>query len=203
MMASALVRGTIVGFCVAAPVGPIGLLCIHKTLTRGRAHGFVAGLGAATADALYGVAAGFGFGVAQRFLVDHARALRLGGAALMLVLGVQALRANAPATAAHDAGGGKLQAWLGTLALTLSNPMTMLSFAAVIAGNLAPEQQSAGAIAALVLGVFLGSAAWWLSLAVATGALRGWLLGRLRLVNVAAGVAIIGFALASAWGALR
>jgi threonine/homoserine/homoserine lactone efflux protein len=205
MMATAVVRGVVVGFCVAAPVGPIGLLCMQKTLSRGRAHGFVAGLGAATADALYGVAAGFGFGVAQRFLTAYALWLRLGGAALMLWLGVQALRAPAPTRAADDSadGGGKLRAWAGTLLLTVSNPMTLMSFAAVIAGNLSPQQQSPGAIAALVLGVFVGSAAWWLTLALLTGLLRGWLLGRLRLVNLAAGTAIIVFALVAAVGALR
>src|SRR6266511_1919370 len=102
MMLSTLVRGAVVGFCVAAPVGPIGLLCIQKTLTRGRRHGFIAGLGAATADALYGIAAGFGFGVAQRFLTTHALWLRLAGATLMFLLGVQALRAKSPQAPAPD-----------------------------------------------------------------------------------------------------
>jgi threonine/homoserine/homoserine lactone efflux protein len=200
---SALVRGAIVGFCVAAPVGPIGLLCIHQTLTRGRSYGFVAGLGAATADALYGVVAGFGFGVAQRFLVDHALAMRLGGAAFLTFLGVQALRARPTAAAEARLGGGHARAWVTTLALTLSNPMTMMSFAAMLAGNLSVAQPSPGAIARFVLGVFVGSAAWWLTLALLVGALRGLMLPRLRAINVLAGVAILGFAFASLWSVVR
>jgi threonine/homoserine/homoserine lactone efflux protein len=210
---SALVRGVVLGFCLAAPVGPIGLLCIQRTLARGRLVGFVSGLGAATADAAYGLIAGLGLGAAQRFLVAHAMALRVGGAAFLVYLGVQTLRARparAAATAADAAtapgGAGLLRAWLETLALTLSNPMTILSFAALIAGAMPAGAQSAGAIARFVVGVFAGSAAWWLTLALGTGALRGVLgaatgggAARLRVVNVAAGVAILGFAAATLW----
>jgi threonine/homoserine/homoserine lactone efflux protein len=192
-------RGAILGFCLAAPVGPIGLLCIQRTLARGRRFGFVSGLGAATADASYGLVAGFGFGAAQRFLVAHALGLRLFGAAFLAYLGVQALRARPATDAASATSGGLVRAWLGTLVLTLSNPMTILSFAALIASALPATAQPPAAIAVFVCGVFLGSAAWWLTLALVTGALRGLMLARLRLVNVAAGVAILGFAAATLW----
>jgi threonine/homoserine/homoserine lactone efflux protein len=192
-------RGVILGFCLAAPVGPIGLLCIQRTLARGRRYGFVSGLGAATADAAYGLMAGFGFGAAQRFLVAHGLWMRLAGALFLGYLGVQTLRARPATRAADDRGGGLVRAWLGTLALTLSNPMTVLSFAALIAGALPATAQPPGAIALFVCGVFVGSAAWWLTLALVTGAPRGVMLARLRLVNLAAGVAILAFAAAMLW----
>jgi threonine/homoserine/homoserine lactone efflux protein len=198
---SAVVRGAVLGFCLAAPVGPIGLLCIQRTLARGRRYGFVSGLGAATADASYGLVAGFGFGAAQRFLVAHATALRVGGALFLVYLGVQALRARVATRDGGGDGGGLVRAWLSTLLLTLSNPMTIVSFAALIASALPATAQPATAIALFVVGVFAGSAAWWLTLALVTGALRGLMLARLRLVNVAAGLAILGYAATSLWHA--
>jgi threonine/homoserine/homoserine lactone efflux protein len=202
-MTATLLRGALIGFCLAAPVGPIGLLCIQRTLQNGRSYGLVTGLGAATADALYGVAAGFGLAAAQRFLVAHAFTLRLAGGAFLLCLGMQALLQKAPPHSEAAPAGGRLSAYGTTLALTLSNPMTILSFAAMISGSLPPSMHSPAALALFVLGVFLGSASWWLMLSGLVGAFRALLMARLRWVNVAAGLAIVAFAVASLWSAAQ
>ena len=190
-------RGLAVGFSVAAPVGPIGILCIQRTLAHGRVAGFVTGLGAATADAVYGVLAAAGVGVVTGALVAHQGAFRLVGGAFLIYLGVRAALAAPPAAEAAPRPGGRGLAahYAQTFLLTISNPMTILSFAAMVAA-LGPSglgATTAAASASFIGGVFLGSVAWWLLLAGLTGTLRAWLLPRLRWVNVAAGVALVAF----------
>ena len=199
MALDSLARGAAMGFCIAAPVGPIGLLCIRRTLAEGRAAGFVSGLGAATADALYGCVAGLGLTAISGLLVGLQGWLKLGGGIFLVYLG---WRTTKMATASEQpaATGGRLrQAYLATILLTLANPMTILSFAAVLAGLGAAGGGRSGALA-LVAGVFLGSAAWWLLLSLAAGAFRERL-GRpaLAWVNRASGAALAGFGLLSLW----
>jgi threonine/homoserine/homoserine lactone efflux protein len=191
-------RGFVLGFSIAAVVGPIGVLCIRRTLMTGFAIGFVSGLGAATADATYAAVASFGVSALASVLLGQVVWLRLIGGAFLLYLGLRTLRA-APATRPADlpASGMRLAgAYSSTLALTLSNPMTIMSFAAIFAGI--------GASGAdLVAGVFGGSAAWWLVLASAVSLLRARVTPRwLRLVNVASGVLIVGFGAVSLAGVL-
>jgi len=159
-------KGLIIGFVIAAPVGPIGVLCARRTLLHGRRAGFFSGMGAATADALYGFIAAFGLTFISAFLVDHQFALRLAGGGLLLYLGVKAFMAkpvkktDLPRSARHYAG-----MYTSTFFLTLTNPMTILSFAAVFAGfGLAGATGSVLSAGILILGVYLGSAAWWLFL---------------------------------------
>jgi threonine/homoserine/homoserine lactone efflux protein len=187
------VRGFVLGFSIAAVVGPIGLLCIRRTLATGFAIGFVSGLGAATADATYAAVASFGVTALATLLVDQRLWLRLVGGAFLLYLGVRTLRA-APASRAADlpASGLRLAgAYSSTLALTLSNPMTIMSFAAIFAGIGASGSD-------LVAGVFAGSAVWWLVLAGLVTGLRGRLTPRwFRVINVASGALITGFGVQS------
>ena len=193
-----LLRGLIIGFSIAAPVGPIGVLCIRRTLADGRAVGFAAGLGAATADALYGAVAGFGLTVVSTALVGQQGWLRLIGGAFLCWLGARTFLARPAEAAAQAAGGaGLLGAYASTLVLTLTNPMTILSFAAVFAGlGLGAAGGGYGAAAVLVLGVFAGSALWWLALSGAVGLLRHRVTPRgLRWVNRASGTIIAGFGL--------
>jgi len=188
-------RGLAVGFSVAAPVGPIGILCIQRTLSHGRTAGFVTGLGAATADALYGCLAAAGVGVVTGALVAHQGALRLVGGLFLVYLGIRAALAPPPSTSPRPAGRGLAGHYAQTFLLTISNPMTILSFAAMVAalGPSGLAATSAPASAIFIGGVFLGSVAWWLFLAGLTGTLRAWLLPRLRWVNIAAGVALVAF----------
>ncbi len=189
-------KGLILGFSIAAPVGPIGLLCIQRTLQRGRLCGFVSGLGAATADACYGLVAALGLGAVISFLLDLQFWLQLGGGLFLLGLGVKMLLTkSSPVTAAATPEKAGLAAAFGSvLLLTLANPATILSFFAVFAG-LGIAAQSGGALA-LVAGVFLGSATWWLLLSFLAGLFRRHLNdGRLWVLNVVAGISLLGLAL--------
>ncbi|MBI3140610.1 MAG: LysE family transporter [Rhodocyclales bacterium] len=194
MPASAFLKGAAIGFAVAAPVGPIGVLCIQRTLAHGRACGFASGLGAAVADAAYGAIAAFGLAALAQLLVGQQAWVRLIGGALLLVLGARALLAR---PAAMDGNGERMalpRAFASTLALTLTNPATILSFAAIFAGiGLMEAGAPTSAAAALVAGVFAGSAAWWLILSGLTGLLRERLAPHLRWVNLASGLTLVAF----------
>ena len=191
-------RGFLLGFSIAAVVGPIALLCIRRTLTNGFAIGFFSGLGAATADATYGAVASFGFTALTSVLVGYNTWLRLIGGAFLIYLGLNAVRARPLAEAVRGSTGGLrlAGAYSSTLALTLSNPMTIMSFAAIFAGI------GSGSLD-LVVGVFVGSATWWLVLAGLSSRLRSTLTTRkLRLVNVASGALITAFGAQSMLGGL-
>ena len=199
-----LARGIILGFTIAAAVGPISLLVIRRTLAEGRVVGFVSGLGVATADGTYGAIAAFGLSAITDILVGGQRILGLVGGAFLLWLAWQTARAEPTEPAATpERKGGLPGAYLSTLGLTLTNPMTILSFAALFAGlGIAPGNVSGAA--SLTLGVFLGSGAWWLVLTTLVGALRSrvtktWL-GR---INVTSGIVIGIFALLAIGNALR
>lgn len=194
------VRGFLLGFAVAAPVGPIGVLVIRRTLAVGPRTGFVSGLGAATADAGYGCVAALGLTAATRLLVSHAGLLRVGGGLFLCWFGIRTLLArSAPAGAAGVSRGGLWAAYASTLFLTVTNPMTILSFAAAFAGlGLAEEARGSEAGLALVTAVFLGSMLWWALLSGAVGLLRGRIGARALLaVNWVAGVLLVGFGLAA------
>jgi threonine/homoserine/homoserine lactone efflux protein len=168
---SILIQGLILGFSIAAPVGPIGVLCIRRTLAEGRLAGFLSGLGAATADMFYGSIAAFGLTALTDVLVDQQTWLRLVGGLFLVYLGIRTFLTKPADHAASAKGSGLLGAYFATLVLTLTNPMTILSFTAMFAGmqfNLTGN----GAALALVLGVFLGSAAWWLTLSLLVGIFR-------------------------------
>jgi threonine/homoserine/homoserine lactone efflux protein len=156
-------KGLIVGFVIAAPVGPIGVLCARRTLTHGRRAGFFSGMGAATADSVYGFIAAFGLTFIADFLVGHRFWLRLAGGALLCFLGIRTLIAK-PERRSFFRIRRKQYAgmYTSTFFLTLTNPMTIFSFAAVFAGfGLAGAKGSLVSAATLVLGVFLGSGIWW------------------------------------------
>lgn len=171
-MLDSFLRALLLGFSIAAPVGPIGVLCIRRTLALGRAHGFVSGLGAATADATYGLIGGLGLSVVSSFLVSQGNWLRLVGGLFLCYLGVRTfLSKPAEASATTTVTSSSLAASYGsTVLLTLTNPATILSFAAMFAGlNVTATGAS---VLPLVAGVFCGSALWWLMLAGVTGLVR-------------------------------
>lgn len=190
-----LLKGLIVGFSIAAPVGPIGVLCIRRSLTHGRLAGFVSGLGAATADGIYGVIAALGLTAITHPLLAQRVWLQLGGGGFLVYLGVATLRPRRAANAARATDAATLSgAYASTLGLTLTNPMTILSFLAIFAGLGAAATSGTAPAIALVLGVFLGSAAWWLFLSSAAGWLGARLRhGGLRALDVVSGVVIAGF----------
>lgn len=190
-----LLRGLIIGFSIAAPVGPIGVLCIRRTLADGWAHGLVSGLGAASADAIYGSIAGFGLAFISSFLVSQQLWLRLVGGFFLCYLGVRTLLAKPAEKVSARKEGGLLTAYASTFILTLTNPMTIISFAAIFAGlGLAATRGNYGSAGILVLGVFTGSASWWFLLSGTVGIFRAsFKPGLLQWVNRISGAIIIGF----------
>jgi threonine/homoserine/homoserine lactone efflux protein len=191
-----LFKGVIIGFSIAAPVGPIGVLCIRRSLAEGRRIGLATGLGAATADAAYGCVAGFGLTVISSFLVGQRFWLSLIGGLFLCYLGIRTFMSEPSEQPAEVRGGGLLSAYLSTLFLTLTNPMTILSFVAVFAGfglGASPDYLSASI---LVAGVFVGSALWWLLLSSGVALFRervnaGWMLA----INRLSGGVILAFGL--------
>jgi threonine/homoserine/homoserine lactone efflux protein len=164
----------LIGFSIAAVVGPIGVLCIHRTLHRGFFYGMVTGLGAATADAVYGSIAGFGLTVIAAFLVNQMGWIHIVGGLFLIYLGIKTLLSS-PAKRAADTREATsfFSAYISTFLLTLTNPSTIISFVAIFAG-IGVGTGGGDPIAALlvVVGVFLGSAFWWLILAGGMSFLR-------------------------------
>lgn len=199
-------KGLVIGFAIAAPVGPIGVLCIRRTLADGRLIGFLSGLGAASADMFYGAVAAFGLTAVQSILIGGQFWLHLLGGLFLIYLGIRTFFARSYAqskpteqTGAAETKRGWLSAYLSTLGLTLTNPATIISFTVIFAGLRLTETHgnylSAGLLAT---GVFLGSAAWWLTLSGIVGLFRekftpAWMVW----VNRLAGTIILGFGLAA------
>ena len=197
-------QALLVGLSIAAPVGPIGVLCIQRTLERGSGVGLATGLGAAAADAVYGAIGALGVGAVIAALQGARTALALGGGLVLMALGVRlwrsAAQALAPPAAADSRAADVARAFGSSFALTLSNPATILSFVAIFA-----VLAGGGAVqpAWLVLGVFLGSALWWLVLVGTIAAWRRRLApGVLRAIRRASAALLFGFGLWQ-WLALR
>jgi threonine/homoserine/homoserine lactone efflux protein len=197
-------RGLVIGFSIAAPVGPIGILCIRRTLAEGRMAGLLSGLGAATADALYGCVAGFGLTVVSSFLVDQRAWIQLVGGAFLLLLGVKTLRSSPAENPADASGSGLAASYASTFFLTLTNPMTILAFAGIFAAlGVVNAGGDLSAAVLLVLGVFLGSAAWWLILSGGVGFVREKLNPAiLRWVNRVSGLILLVFGFLAVWQAV-
>jgi len=189
-----LLKGIAIGFSIAAPVGPIGLLCIRRSLAGGQWVGLATGLGAATADAAYGLVAAFGLTAVSDFLVGQRFWLGLLGGAFLCYLGARTFAQKPPEQAAEARGDSLLAAYASTFLLTLTNPMTILSFVAVFAGFGLWSSPDYLAATTLVIGVFAGSALWWLLLSGGVGLFRSrigpaWM----QAVNRLSGAVIFGF----------
>jgi threonine/homoserine/homoserine lactone efflux protein len=190
LITSLLLKGMTIGISVAAPVGPIGLLCIRRSMADGARAGFICGLGAASADAIYALVGGFAMTAVARWLVQEKPWFGLLGGLFLIYLGLRTITAMGgdQATASRR---GALSAYGSTLLLTLANPMTIMSFAAVFAG-LGLANYSAAAV--LVGGVFAGSALWWLLLSgVVARARRHISAGRMRIIKRVCGAIIVAF----------
>lgn len=187
-----IITGAVVGFCIAAPVGPIGALTIRRTLAQGRVMGFVTGLGAATADAAYGAVAAFGLTFITGLLIALQGWLRGVGGIFLIFLGIATYRAAPAPPNQEQRAIGLLSAYATTALLTLSNPTTILSFLGIFAALGLREVTSNYTSASIfVLGVFLGSTFWWLILSSGIGLLRSRITdGGLHWVNKIAGILV-------------
>ena len=190
-------QGLVLGFTIAAAVGPIGLLVIRRTLAHGRVYGLASGLGVALADATYGAIAAFGLTALMSLLVGARAPLALLGGAFMLYLGWRTFTSRPTEVAEAAERPGLVGAFGSIFGLTLTNPSTIISFAAIFAGLGVVGTGGADA-ALLTLGVFSGSAIWWLVLTTTVGLLRGRVTVRgLTWVNRIAGVVLLGFGVAA------
>ncbi len=190
-------KGLAFGFILAATVGPMWVLCFRRTVTSGALTGFVSGMGIAVADGLYGAVAAFGLTAVSGFMLDQRLWIGLAGAVFLTFLGIKFLLAKPKdLNDEKTRNTGLAAAFLSTLGLTLTNPPTILAFAAIFAGLGLASGADYTAAAWIVLGVFIGSAAWWIMLAAVAGRLRGRLGPRLaRAINLVSGVSILAFAL--------
>lgn len=194
-----LLKGILLGFSIAAPVGPIGVLCIRKTLQFGRLSGLFSGLGAAFADSIYAIIAAFGLTVISNFLLAGQFWFRLIGGVFLLYLGWKTFVAKPASETTNVSHTTLLNDFISTFVLTITNPMTILSFLAVFAGlglsNVNGDYFQAGA---LVLGVFLGSAAWWLLLSEGITLFRKKVSQKVMTwINRMAGLIILAFGVAA------
>ena len=164
-------KGILVGVVIAVPVGPVGLMCIRRTIFEGKLAGFVSGLGAASADAVFGIVAGFGLTVISDWLFGYQRWLRAAGASFLLVVGGRSFLTKPPAKADSPPDPESLSwYYVSTFALTLTNPVTIVAFLAIFAAvGLSGPEATLGRAAILVLGVWVGSLLWWLALSFGIG----------------------------------
>jgi threonine/homoserine/homoserine lactone efflux protein len=160
---SIFMKGLLVGFSIAAPVGVIGTLCIRHALNGGFVQGLAAGLGAATADALYGLIAGSGLSLVHTLLLHLQTPLSVLGGLFLLYLGVITFFSTPPSDKSRECPHSPVKVYFSTFFLTLTNPMTILAFTALLTG-LRIDTTHVSSILLFVVGVFIGSGAWWVLL---------------------------------------
>jgi threonine/homoserine/homoserine lactone efflux protein len=198
-----LPRGLVLGFTIAAAVGPISLLTIRRTLAHGQVYGLASGLGVALADSTYAAIAAFGLTAITSVLVGGRMILGLVGGAFLVVLAIRTMTSRPAEVAVATERPGLLAAFASIFGLTMTNPMTILSFAGLFAGLGLTGTGGADA-ALLVLGVFLGSASWWVVLTSVVAILRAKVtIGALTWVNRLSGAAILAFAIVAIATAVR
>jgi threonine/homoserine/homoserine lactone efflux protein len=174
MLIGFLLKGLLVGIVIAVPVGPVGVLCIRRTILDGRLAGLFSGLGAATADSVFGIIAGFGLTVISDSLCYYQELLRIGAAAFLLYVGVTSLMWDPNTRRRSDEDPqGLFGDFASTFVLTITNPVTILSFIAIFGAiGFTGEEATMTHAGILVAGVWCGSFLWWISLIAATGLLR-------------------------------
>jgi threonine/homoserine/homoserine lactone efflux protein len=189
-------RGIAIGFAIAAPIGPVGLLCIRKALADGRLAAVVAGLGAALADTFFGAVVGLGLNAVSLFVADHQAAFKVVGGMFMVVVGAHTWRAAAFAIEPAERGLGMGRDFVTTFLITITNPATILGVVGVFAALGSAAQPADGTQAwMLVGGIFSGSTLWWLVLANLAAALRSRLTpNRMRVFNHLSGALLLVFA---------
>jgi threonine/homoserine/homoserine lactone efflux protein len=168
-------KGIAVGIVIAVPVGPVGVLCVRRTIFEGRLFGFVSGLGAACADTIFGIIAGFGLTVISNLLLDYQVWLRSFGGLFLIYIGISALCKPVKQEAPPEKNAENLfAAFFSTFVLTITNPITILAFLGIFAAvGFTGNEATYGRAAMLVAGVLVGSLVWWLGLSLGAGLLRG------------------------------
>jgi len=187
------IKALILGFSLAAPVGPIGLLVISRTIRKGQFYGFISGLGATFADGVYGCIAGFGFGAIINFLINHSDIIKPVGCVIMCLIGIKTFlsKTHVQKIKAKDAK-NLVGAFTSVFFLTLSNPITIVFFIALFSGLGLHVGESYFSIFTFIIGVLVGSAAWWLILSSITGVVRHKINEKtISVINKISGTALI------------
>lgn len=193
-----LAQSMIIGFMIAAPVGPIGLLCIQRTLIGGWKLGFITGLGAASADLIYGLLGALGLATIISLLTTSKLWLSIAGGIILIYLGISAAKSDVSYSTKIQKSHSSLKAYLSTFLLTLSNPMTIIAFIAVFSA-IAPGGSDNADIGLkrlfiICAGVFLGSIAWWIALTSVTYYLSTKIDGsKIKAISFLAGISIAAF----------
>ena len=189
-----LLKGIAVGLVIAVPVGPVGVMCVRRTIFQGKLAGFVSGLGAATADAIFGFIAAFGLTFVSDWLIGYQQWLRIAGGGYLLYVGGAALLARPEDNLQSKPDAESLfRDYLSTFALTLTNPITIIAFLGIFSAvGLTGQDATLGRAAILVLGVWLGSLLWWLALTFGLGLLfRSFGPSHLAWINRASGMILL------------
>ncbi len=201
--------GIFFGLVLAAPVGPVGMLCVQRTLTEGRMHGLLSGLGAAVGDAVYGIVAAFGIGAVSGWITGHQMLVRGAGGVLLLALATKSALTKPKQPKEKVIRKVRTESlvrdFLSTFFLAITNPITLIVFAGLMAGlGDADLVASPGAAVELVAGVFVGSALWWLALSAAAGYFRKYVdNGFQHGVNRVSAVVLGVFGLAALWSVVQ
>jgi threonine/homoserine/homoserine lactone efflux protein len=187
-----LLKSLILGFSVSAPVGPIGLLCIQRTLSKGRSAGFLTGFGAVTANIVYASIAALGVSVVSSFLLQYQVYIKIAGTVFLMYLGVKTCLKKPSKNAAELFGESLIGMYLSTFLLMITNPITILNFVAMFAGlGFNQQESSIGTALTLIIGVFIGATIWWVILSLVVSKFSKRITPHLVLVNRLAGLLII------------
>ncbi len=198
MFLDLLWKGIIIGLSASIPLGPIGVLCIQRTLNKGRKSGFISGLGAAAADGFYAIVAGFSVSIVIDYLTEYQLILRIIGSIVLFFLGYKLITTN-PAVQLRNQLKKKRKGLFGDFisifALTISNPITVFVFAAVFAGfHVLDPDTPKHSVLILIFGILLGASTWWFTLSSVVSIFKDkFRLRRLLLINRIAGVLVIAF----------
>jgi len=193
-------NGLIIGFSASAPLGPIGVLCIQKTINKGRLSGIVSGLGAASADTVFAIISGFGLTIISNFITTQQTFLRICGGIILIYLGIKIFITNPGIQIRKQSKDKKIfNDFISIFFLTISNPITLFVFAAVFAGfGIVKGESNFSSIFELVFGVLIGATIWWTILTTFINMFRSKIrLRRLLWINKISGVLIVIFGIAT------
>jgi threonine/homoserine/homoserine lactone efflux protein len=189
------IQGMIIGLTLAVPVGPISLVCIHRTVASGRLHGIISGLGVATADSFYSAVAFLGLTAVSGLIIGHQSQFRLLAALALILVGIRVFRSTPAAIREGNGQEPYLQDYLSLLAITAANPFTIIFFITILPGfGVVAQGTTLIAAAPFISGIFLGSSLWWIILCGSLGSVRSRLdTRRLRWINRISGILIACF----------
>ncbi|HPG73317.1 MAG TPA: LysE family transporter [Bacteroidales bacterium] len=200
MLVDYIWKGVVIGLSASIPLGPIGIVTIQRTLSKGRVSGFISGMGAASADAMYAIIAGFSISIIIDFIVKFQNIIKIAGGILLLVIAWRLFFANPAKELRKQLKQKNKGFWgdfLSTFALTASNPIGLFVFMAVFAGfGLIEQDINYLSVLLLIVGVFAGACLWWFTLTLLVSIFRDkFKLRRLLVVNKIAAALVLLFAL--------